>query len=297
MKKRMTRLLIVFAGVLLVLTACSGNTPNTDGENEADNASEETNVTRDWEAIQESGVLKAATDGTYYPNSYHDEATNELTGFEVEILREIANRLGLEIEFTEMGVDGMLTSLNSEQIDISALGIDRDGENANKYNYTSPYKYSFGAMVVRESDDSGIETLEDLEGKKAAGAATTSYMKVARHFGAEEVIYDNATNDQYLWDVANGRTDVVLNDYYGQVMATDALPEIPVKVHDIFYNPSETNFAIKLGNDELTDKVNEELEAMREDGTLTEISQEFYNGEDVSEQKDYDFTEVDVSDE
>lgn len=293
----MTRLLIVFAGVLLVLTACSGNTPNTDGENEADNASEETNVTRDWEAIQESGVLKAATDGTYYPNSYHDEATNELTGFEVEILREIANRLGLEIEFTEMGVDGMLTSLNSEQIDISALGIDRDGENANKYNYTSPYKYSFGAMVVRESDDSGIETLEDLEGKKAAGAATTSYMKVARHFGAEEVIYDNATNDQYLWDVANGRTDVVLNDYYGQVMATDALPEIPVKVHDIFYNPSETNFAIKLGNDELTDKVNEELEAMREDGTLTEISQEFYNGEDVSEQKDYDFTEVDVSDE
>lgn len=297
MKKRMTRLLIVFAGVLLVLAACSGNTPNTDGENEADNASEETNVTRDWEAIQESGVLKAATDGTYYPNSYHDEATNELTGFEVEILREIANRLGLEIEFTEMGVDGMLTSLNSEQIDISALGIDRDGENANKYNYTSPYKYSFGAMVVRESDDSGIETLEDLEGKKAAGAATTSYMKVARHFGAEEVIYDNATNDQYLWDVANGRTDVVLNDYYGQVMATDALPEIPVKVHDIFYNPSETNFAIKLGNDELTDKVNEELEAMREDGTLTEISQEFYNGEDVSEQKDYDFTEVDVSDE
>ncbi len=293
----MTRLLIVFAGVLLVLAACSGNTPNTDGENEADNASEETNVTRDWEAIQESGVLKAATDGTYYPNSYHDEATNELTGFEVEILREIANRLGLEIEFTEMGVDGMLTSLNSEQIDISALGIDRDGENANKYNYTSPYKYSFGAMVVRESDDSGIETLEDLEGKKAAGAATTSYMKVARHFGAEEVIYDNATNDQYLWDVANGRTDVVLNDYYGQVMATDALPEIPVKVHDIFYNPSETNFAIKLGNDELTDKVNEELEAMREDGTLTEISQEFYNGEDVSEQKDYDFTEVDVSDE
>ncbi len=294
MKKRMTGLLTLFAGVLLILAACGGN---TDAESEADNAAEEANVTRDWEAIQESGVLKAATDGTYYPNSYHDEETNELTGFEVEILREIADRLGLEVEFTEMGVDGMLTSLNSEQIDISALGIDRDGENADKYNYTTPYKYSFGAMVVRESDDSGIETLEDLEGKKAAGAATTSYMKVARHFGAEEVIYDNATNDQYLWDVANGRTDVVLNDYYGQVMATDALPEIPVKVHDIFYNPSETNFAIKLGNDELTDKVNEELEAMREDGTLTEISQEFYNGEDVSEQKDYDFAEVDVSDE
>lgn len=291
MKKGVKWLVSVLMGLVIVLAACGGE------EAAGENAEEEANVTHDWDAIQESGVLKAATDGTYYPNSYHDADTDELTGFEVELLREIANRLDLEIEFTEMGVDGMLTSLNSEQIDISALGIDRDGENADKYNFTIPYKFSFGAMVVRESDDSGIETLEDLEGKKAAGAATTSYMAVARHFGAEEIIYDNATNDQYLWDVANGRTDVVLNDYYGQVMATDALPEIPVKVHDIFYNPSETNFAIKLGNDELTEKVNEQLEAMQEDGTLTEISEEFYNGEDVSEQIDYDFAEIGVSDE
>lgn len=291
MKKGVKWLVSVLMGLVIVLAACGGE------EAAGENTQEDANVTHDWDAIQESGVLKAATDGTYYPNSYHDADTDELTGFEVELLREIANRLDLEIEFTEMGVDGMLTSLNSEQIDISALGIDRDGENADKYNFTIPYKFSFGAMVVRESDDSGIETLEDLEGKKAAGAATTSYMAVARHFGAEEIIYDNATNDQYLWDVANGRTDVVLNDYYGQVMATDALPEIPVKVHDIFYNPSETNFAIKLGNDELTEKVNEQLEAMQEDGTLTEISEEFYNGEDVSEQIDYDFAEIGVSDE
>ena len=205
----------LLAGMALFLVACGGETTGTAVEE-----TEQSNVTRDWDAIKEDGVLQVATDGTYFPNSYHDAETNELTGFEVELLREIAERLDLEIEFTEMGVDGMLTSLNSEQIDISALGIDRDGENADKYNFTIPYKFSFGAMVVREEDDSGIETLEDLKGKKAAGAATTSYMKVARHFGAEEVIYDNATNDQYLWDVANGRTDTVLNDYYRQVMAT-----------------------------------------------------------------------------
>ena len=254
-------------------------------------------VSRDWEVIKEEGTLKVATSGTYFPNSYHDEESNELTGFEVEILREVANRLGLEVEFTEMGVDGMLTSLNSEQIDIAALGIDRDGENADKYNFTIPYKYSFGSMVVREEDNSGIEKLEDLKGKKAAGAATTSYMKVAEKFGAELVIYDNATNDQYLWDVANGRTDVVLNDYYGQLMATEALPEIPVKVHDVFYNPSETNYAIKLGNDEFTKQINAQLEAMHDDGTLSEISKQFYNGEDVTVQKDYEFQEIDVSEE
>lgn len=293
MKKRLIWVTTLLACAMLFVSACG--TKETTDEEQKDVT--EKLVSRDWEVIKEEGSLKVATSGTYFPNSYHDEESNELTGFEVEILREVADRLGLKVEFTEMGVDGMLTSLNSEQIDIAALGIDRDGENADKYNFTIPYKYSFGSMVVREEDNSGIEKLEDLKGKKAAGAATTSYMKVAEKFGAELVIYDNATNDQYLWDVANGRTDVVLNDYYGQLMATEALPEIPVKVHDVFYNPSETNYAIKLGNDELTKQINEQLEAMQDDGTLSEISKQFYNGEDVTVQKDYEFQEIDVSNE
>ncbi|WHZ32977.1 transporter substrate-binding domain-containing protein [Desemzia incerta] len=291
MKKKLIWATALLVCAMLFVSACG--TKETTEEEQKDVT--EKLVSRDWEVIKEEGTLKVATSGTYFPNSYHDEESNELTGFEVEILREIANRLGLEVEFTEMGVDGMLTSLNSEQIDIAALGIDRDGENADKYNFTIPYKYSFGSMVVREEDNSGIEKLEDLKGKKAAGAATTSYMKVAEKFGAELVIYDNATNDQYLWDVANGRTDVVLNDYYGQLMATEALPEIPVKVHDVFYNPSETNYAIKLGNDEFTKQINAQLEAMHDDGTLSEISKQFYNGEDVTVQKDYEFQEIDVS--
>lgn len=272
--------------VSMTLAACGSNESSSDSaKNTSDTA---------WSEIEDRGTIKVATSGTLYPSSFHEAETDKLTGYEVEIIREVANRLDLEVDFTEMGVDGMLTSVNSGAIDIAAMGIDRNGENADKYNYTIPYKYSFGAMVVRESDDSGIETLEDLKGKKAAGAATTSYMKVARHFGAEEVIYDNATNDQYLQDVANGRTDVILNDYYSQKMAVAALPEIPVKVHDIFYNPSETNYAIKKGNDLLTDKVNTTLEEMKADGTLTELSKQFYDGEDVSKQIDYDFPEIEL---
>lgn len=287
---------VLFGG----LTALLGLTLAACGSGEtADSSATDTAVLTDsetaWDKIEEAGVLKAATSGTLYPNSYHDKETDELTGYEVEILREIAERIGVEVEFTEMGVDGMLTSVNSGAVDVAAFGIDRNGENADKYNYTTPYKYSFGAMVVRESDNSGIETLEDLEGKIAAGAATTTYMKVARYFGAEEKIYDNATNDMYLSDVANGRTDVILNDYYAQKLATAALPDIPVKVHDIFYNPSETNFSIKKGNDELTDKFNEALDEMRADGTLAELSKQFYDGADVTVQIEYDFPVIDVS--
>ncbi|MFL2095630.1 transporter substrate-binding domain-containing protein [Marinilactibacillus psychrotolerans] len=274
----------IILGSALFLTAC--------GNNSEEDTSSEDNA---WNDIQEAGVLRAATSGTYYPNSYHDEETNELTGFEVEILREIGERLDLEVEFTEMGVDGMLTSLNSEQQDIAALSISHAGENADKFNYSIPYKYTYMSMIVREEDNSGIETMEDLDGKKAAGAATTSYMKIAEQYGAELVIYDNATNDQYLWDVANGRTDVIINDYYGQTMALKAFPEIPVKIQeDLFFNPSYTNVSMKLGNDQLTEAVDGALEDMHSDGTLSELSKEYFYGEDVTKEKDMDIMTIEI---
>lgn len=203
-----------------------------------------------WRAIKKAGVIKVATSGTLQLQSYHKG--NKLTGYDVEIVREMAKRLGLKVKFEEMNVDGMLTALNSQQVDLADYSIEKDSKNADKFLYTSPHKYSFGSMVVRKSDNSGIKSLKDLKSKKAAGAATTSYMKVAKKFGAELVIYDNVTNDVYLRDVADGRTDVILNDYYLQKMALVALPKIPVKILEgVYYNPSESNFAIKKCNTQL----------------------------------------------
>lgn len=280
MKKLYTFFALAFSVVLL--TACSSD---KDDQGQAQ-----------WDKIEKKGELKVATSGTLFPQSFHDKQ-NKLTGYDVEIIKEVAKRLDLKVKFTEMGVDGMLSSLNSGQVDIAGYSIEKDSKNAKKFLYTDAHKYSFGSMIVRQSDDSGIKKLEDLKGKKAAGASTTSYMKVAKKFGAELVIYDNVTNDVYLEDVANGRTDVILNDFYLQSMASKALPDIPVKVlKDVYYNPSEANFAIKLGNKTLQKKVNKVLKEMKEDGTLTKLSKEFFAGQDVSKEKKYDFKKIDVSD-
>ncbi|MGT2802708.1 transporter substrate-binding domain-containing protein [Streptococcus henryi] len=266
------------------LVACSNNNQTADGNSQ-------------WDAIQEAGLIKVATSGTLYPQSFHDK-DNALTGYDVEIIKEIAKRLDLEVKFEEMNVDGMLAALESGQIDIAGYSIDKESSNADKFLFTSTHKYSHGSMIVRQSDNSGISKLEDLKGKKAAGASTTWYMKVAKKYGAELVIYDNVTNDVYLQDVANGRTDLIVNDYYLQKMALTALPDIPVKILEgVYFNPSESNFAIKKGNTTLQEKMNEQLEAMREDGTLTKLSEEFFGGQDVSIDGDFsDLPVVDYSD-
>ena len=259
-----------------------------------DDSTDQADTTR-WEEIQEEGTLTVATAGTLYPASFREEESDTLTGFDVELMKEVAKRLDLEIEFKEMAFDNMLTSVQNGQIDVAANDISVTEDRKEKFAFSKPYKYTYGTGIVRKSDLSGIESLEDLKGKKAAGEATTIFMDVAREYGAEEVIYDNATNDQYLRDVSTGRTDVILNDYYLQTLALAFFPEFDITIHpDIAYNPQEIAFLMDKENDELQENIDRVLDEMLEDGTVKELSEQFYNGADVSVEPDVDATIVET---
>ncbi|MGD7045043.1 transporter substrate-binding domain-containing protein [Jeotgalibacillus proteolyticus] len=260
------------------------------GSGSSDNSGEESNSV--WDKIQEEGVITVATSGTLYPTSYYDSETEELTGFEVEVVLEMAERLDLEVDFEEIGFDGMLTAVNSGQVDLAANDIEITDERKDKFAFSTPIKHSYGTAIVREDDLSGIETFEDLEGKQAAGAATSVYMELARKYGAIEKIYDNATNEEYLRDVHVGNSDVILNDYYLQTLALEAFPELDITIHpDLKYSPSEAGMVMNRENTELIENVNQTLDEMLEDGTIAEISAEFFAGADVTQKPDIDFEE------
>jgi len=248
-----------------------------------------------WDEIKEEGTLTVGTAGTLYPASFREEDSDTLTGFDVELMKEIGKRLDLEVQFKEMAFDNMLTSVQNGQVDVAANDISVTEDRKEKFAFSTPYKYTYGTAIVRKSDLSGIESLEDLKGKKAAGEATTVFMDVARQYGAEEVVYDNATNDQYLRDVSTGRTDVILNDYYLQTLALAFFPEFDITIHpDIAYNPQEVAFLMDKENAELQENINRVLAEMLEDGTVKELSETFYNGADVSVEPDVDATIVEL---
>ncbi|PKH10153.1 MULTISPECIES: transporter substrate-binding domain-containing protein [Planomicrobium] len=265
----------LLAATALVMAACGGD---------EDTATEEKTA---WDEIQEEGTLTVATSGTLLATSFRDAESDELTGFEVEVAREVAERLELEVEFKEMGFDEMLTSVQTGQVDIAANDIEITEDRAEEFIFSTPVKYSYGTAVVRKDDLSGISSLEDLEGKKAAGASTSIYMEIARSYGAEEVTYDNASNEVYLRDVSIGRTDVILNDYYLSTFGVAAFPELNITIHpDIKYAPSEVGLVMNKDNEELAENVNRVLDEMLEDGTITELSEEFFGGADVSVKPD-----------
>lgn len=255
----------------------------------------EKKTTTAWDKIKNKGTLVVATSGTLYPTSYHEDKTNNLTGYDVEVVKEVAKRLHLKVQFKEMGFDGILPSLQSGMVDLAANDIGVTKEREKSFDFSKPYKFSFGSMLVRKADQSGIHSLNDLKGKKAAGAATSIFSQIAKQNGAQIVTYGNVSNDVYLRDVALGRTDVILNDYYLQSIAVKMMPQFNLEVNpNLFYMPSYSALVTKKGNKELMSKVNTTLDEMKKDGTLSKLSKEFFVGFDVTKKPNVKFVNVNV---
>lgn len=282
-----------FIGVVVLLTvlllAACGKT-SQDADPEAKDNGED----KYWAKIQESGELVVATSGTLIAASYYDgdeETEDQLTGFEVETMREIAKRLDLDISFEIIGVDSVMPAIKSGRIDVSSATI--TDKRKDQFDFSDPIKYSYITMAVRQEDNSGIEKLEDLKGKKAGGGATTIYSQIAEQFGAEVITYGNAPNEAYLRDVDNGRTDVVINDYYLTKFGVAAFPDFDIHLHPTLnFNLTESGVLMPKGAHTLQEKINEVIADMHEDGTLTELAVKFYE-EDASKLPDKEIIEID----
>lgn len=281
--KKINFLFMIFI-LILLLAACNNDSGANDGVEEINK----------WTEIKESGKIVVGTSGTLIAASYYDgdeETEDQLTGYEVETMREIAKRLDLDIEFEIIGVDNVMPGIKSGRIDISSATITE--KRKEDFDFSEPYNYSYITMAVRESDNSGIESLEDLKGKKAGGGATTIYSQIAEQFGAEVITYGNAPNEAYLRDVSDGTTDVVINDYYLTKFGVAAFPDFDLHLHPTLnFHLTETGVMLPKGEDELREKINEALAEMHEDGTLSELAIKFYE-EDSSVLPEKEIVEID----
>ncbi len=270
--------------VMMVLSACG-----TGDEKEEASATKEDAV---WSGIEKRGKIIAGTSGTLVGASTYEEGTDKLTGYDVELMREIGKRLGLDVKFEIMGIDSMLPAIQSGRIDVAVNDIEITDKRKKQFAFSNPYKYSYTTMVVRKEDNSGINSLEDLEGKRAGGGATTIFSQIAEHFGAEVVTYGNAPNEAYLRDVHNGNTDVIVNDYYLSKFGVAAFPEFDITLHpDLKFHPTEQAVVMDKEATVLQTKINDALQEMREDGTLSELAIKFYQ-EDASKKPEGEIEEI-----
>lgn len=273
--KHSTLFVLLIAAIGFLLAACGSE------ESSSSAVASEDKAQNSWERIEKAGKIVVGTEGLYYPITYHDETTKELTGYDVEVARALGEKLGVEVEFKEMEFDGLLPALRNGQIDIAANDFAVTDERKEKFDFTVPIKHSYGSAIVRESDNSGIESVEDLKGKKVGGSATSNYAKYAREQGAEVIVYTGS--DTVLPEIVNGRVDATLNDYLVLKRSLEQYDKPGLKLAEgVKFSFSSSAIVLPKDSPELKEKIDAALEELLADGTLKDLSIKFL-GDDVTQ--------------
>ena len=233
--------------------------------------------TRSDDPLKSAGVLRVGTEGVYAPFSFHDPTTNELTGYDVDVVRAVGEKLGVRVEFVETPWDSMFAALESNRFDIVANQVTITDERRAKYDLSEPYTVGEGVIVTR-TDDSSITTLADLKGKVAAENATSNWADVARNAGATVEAVEGFT--QAITLLTQGRVDVVINDSIAVYQYLNETGDTAVRIAGNTGEKSEQGFAARRDSGYLPE-LNRALDELGKDGTLADISKKYLNA-DVS---------------
>ena len=255
-------LVAVLAAVAVLLTACGG------GSDEASS---------DLARVKEAGVLKVGTEGTYSPFSYHDPKTNELVGYDVEVIGAVAKKLGVEVDYVETPWDAIFAGLTSQRYDVVANQVTRNEERQGLYGLSDTYTVSEGVIATR-ADDSSITSLADLKGKKSAQSLTSNWAQVAKDAGADVESVEGFT--QAITLLKQKRVDATVNDNLAVLDYQKSTGDTSVKIAAKTGDVSEQVVATRKGSD-LVAAINKALADLQADGTLKTISEKYFEA-DVS---------------
>ncbi|TVY00246.1 ABC transporter permease subunit [Mycolicibacterium porcinum] len=236
-----------------MLAACGGKAGNAD------------------EPLKSAGVLRVGTEGVYSPFSYHDTATGQLVGYDVDVARAVGDKLGVRVEFVETPWDSIFAALEANRFDVVANEVTISPERQAKYDLSQPYSIGEGVIVTR-ADDNSIKTLADLKGKVAAENATSNWSEIARKAGARVEAVEGFT--QAIKLLNQGRVDVVVNDSIAVYAYLAETNDTSVKIAGTVGEKSEQGFAARKDSG-LLPELNTALDELRADGTLAAISQKY----------------------
>ena len=232
--------------------------------------------------VKGRGKLIIATEGAWAPWTYHDES-DALVGFDVEVARAVAEKLGVEAEFVECPWESIFLGIDSKMYDIAANGVEITEDRAAKYDFSTPYAYLRTALIVR-GDNEEIKTFEDLNGRRTANSAGSTYALMAEAYGATTDTV--STLAQTLDLVLAGRADATLNAELSFYDYMKEHPDANLKIVALSEEASQVAVPVRKGdeNADFLKALDEAIEALRADGTLKAISEKYFDTDITSVQ-------------
>ncbi|CAN5530590.1 transporter substrate-binding domain-containing protein [soil metagenome] len=246
-------------------------------------------------AIQEAGVIRVATDPAYPPQS-ELLADGTFEGFDIAVAEEIAERLGVEVQFETPNFDEVVAGGWAGRFDVSVGSVTVTEDRMEVLDFTEPYYYTPAQMTATE--ESGITTLEGLAGQVICVGETTTYQHwlegtLVLAGGAPEPapVPEGATVTTFSTDTecadaaASGRTE-----FQGWLSSSTTVAAA-LEAGDPFVEVGDPVFfeALAVATDkagpahaELQAELDRIMREMHEDGTLSSLSEEWFDGLDLT---------------
>lgn len=249
MKSKSFFLLSVLVLLSLVLSACGAGGPAT-GKTK----------------------IRVATEAAYPPFEMVNEQTKELEGFDIELMKAIAEKAGLEVEFQNTPFDSVLAGIATCQFDAAISAITITAERAENMSFSDPY-INAGQITTIRIDETAITGPADLTGKTiGVQLSTTGQIEAQKIQGATVKPYD--TVDLAFLDLMNGQVDAVVADYPTTLNYVNKSKDKIKTVGDVFTDESY-GIAICKTNAELLEKVNTALGELESEGFIDQLEQKW----------------------
>jgi cystine transport system substrate-binding protein len=222
------------------------------------------------DTVKARGTLRVALEGTYPPFNFRDARTGALAGYDVDVARLVAARLGLRPEFVTTEWSAILAGLGAGKYDviISQVGITPKRQGA--FDFSQPYTYSAPQLIVRRNETFEYKSLNELKGKKVGvGQGSVFEQQVRAVPGIDVRSYPAAPEN--LQDLAFGRIDAALND---SLMVAYLLKnsQLPIRAGARVGEVARMGIALRKGNPKLHAALDGALNGARADGSLKQIS-------------------------
>ena len=231
------------------------------------------------DTVKARGTLRIAVEGTYPPFNFKDPQTGELTGFDVDVAKLVAAKLGVKPEFITTEYSGILAGLAAGKYDVIVNQVGITPERQKAFDFSDPYTLSSAQLILRKNEAGNFKSLDDLKGKRVGVGQGSNYEQKAKAVpGIEVKSYPGAP--EYLQDLASNRLDAALNDslMVSYLLKTSTLPlKAGAPVGDV----ERMGIPFQKDNPKFKAAIDKALTDSFKDGSFKQVSMKWF-GTDVS---------------
>lgn len=219
------------------------------------------------QAAQKTLMVGTALDAA--PFEFKDDYSTEYQGFDMDLIRAIANQMGYDINIVDMEFDNLVFGVQEKEIDLAIAGIAINNDRAEKVNFSDPY-FETGLQIVLPASDYWTKGLKNLEGKKIAVLRGSLGEQQAQKIKNSKVKIFNDIDDCFV-ELKNVNVDAVIHDHFINDYFIATHPDFKFKTLPDLITKEQYGIIVSKDNPNLLANINRALKALRDNGEYDKI--------------------------